>query len=128
MEGRMAARHANANRVDTLARSDARVLTSRAFTSQTAEKRMRISVRLAIILVVFSGSALAKGKKGAANAKGGASTMDTNDPAEKETSDEGPFAPRHKSEEAEAKDKEKAEVQATEHEEAAVKRRPRDKM
>jgi len=34
---------------------------------------MRISVRLAIILVVFSGHALAKGKKGAAkDAKSGA--------------------------------------------------------
>src|SRR5450432_2907914 len=88
---------------------------------------MRISLRLAIILVIFSGHALAKGKKGAGDAKSGASTMDSNDPAEKETSDDGPCAPKHKSEEAEAKEKEKTEVEATEHVDT-VKRRPRDKV
>jgi hypothetical protein len=88
---------------------------------------MRISLGLAIILVIFSGHALAKGKKSAEDAKAGASTMDSNDPAAKETSDEGPFAPKHKSEEAEAKDKEKTEGEATEHVDT-VKRRPRDKL
>jgi len=86
---------------------------------------MRTSIRVAIILVVFSGHALAKGKKAAGDAKSGASTMDSNDPVEKETADDGPFAPKHKSEEAVAK--EKAEVQATEHPDV-VKRGPRDKI
>ena len=57
---------------------------------------MRISGRVAIILVIFSAHAFgaqpAKGK--AKKAHAGASSMDSNDPAEKEKSDEGPFAPR----------------------------------
>jgi hypothetical protein len=85
---------------------------------------MRISVRALIILVVFSGHALAKGKKGATDAKPGAGMMDSNDPADKETVDDGPFAPKHKSEEVEAK--EKAETQAEEHHED-IRRKPRDK-
>jgi hypothetical protein len=86
---------------------------------------MRISVRAFIILVVFSGHAFAKGKKPAADAKSGAGMMDSNDPAEKETSDDGPFAPTHKSEEAEAK--EKQETQAAEQSQEVIKRKPRAK-
>jgi hypothetical protein len=90
---------------------------------------MRISVRLAIILVVFSGHAFAKGKKGAeSDAKsGGGTTMDSNDPADKETADDGPFAPKHKSEETEAKEKDKKVEEASEPKEV-VKRGPRDKF
>ncbi len=91
---------------------------------------MRISARLAIILVIFSGHALAaKGKKAAADAKSG-SSMDGNDPADKETSDEGPFAPAHKTDEggsgdANAKPK-NGEAAPPPVEE--VRRRPRDKF
>src|SRR4051812_26847605 len=88
---------------------------------------MRTSIRVAIILVVFSGHALAKDKKPAKDAKSGAGMMDSNDPADKETADDGPFAPKHKSEQAEAKEKEKAEVEASERPDS-VKRSPRDKM
>lgn len=88
---------------------------------------MRISIRVAIILAIFSGHALAKGKKDDANAKSGAGMMDSNDPADKETSDDGPFAPKHKSEEAEAaaKDKEAADTAAPVD---VVKPRHRDKI
>ncbi len=55
---------------------------------------MRISGRVAIILVIFSAHASAKPK--AKKAHDGASTMDSNDPVEKEKSDEGPFAPKGK--------------------------------
>ncbi len=86
---------------------------------------MRISIRVAIILAVFSGHALAKGKKD--DAKTGAGMMDSNDPADKETSDDGPFAPTHKSETAEADAKDKQAAQATEHVDN-VKPRRRDKI
>jgi hypothetical protein len=88
---------------------------------------MRISIRVAIILAIFSGQALAKGKKDAADSKGGAGMMDSNDPADKETSDDGPFAPKHKTEEAEGSEKEKEAAQPSEHPDV-VKRRPRDKV
>ena len=90
---------------------------------------MRFSVRLAIILVVFSGHALAKPKKGGDDAKkSGAGMMDSNDPVDKETSDEGPFAPKHKSEEGEeGETKAKGATPASEaHEE--VRRSPRAKV
>jgi len=61
---------------------------------------MRTVIRAAIILVFVSGPAFAKGKKGAAEAKSGAGMMDSNDPAEKETSDKGPFAPKTEAGEA----------------------------
>ncbi|HEY4103228.1 MAG TPA: hypothetical protein VGM44_05025 [Polyangiaceae bacterium] len=102
---------------------------------------MRFSLRLGLILVLLSGHALAaKGKKTDDQKPSGA-TMDTNDPADKETSDHGPFAPAHKTPEegatpsegegdkgegeAEAKPK-KTEAEAAPVEE--VKRRPRDKI
>ncbi|HEX3773139.1 MAG TPA: hypothetical protein VHV51_01680 [Polyangiaceae bacterium] len=101
---------------------------------------MRISLRLGLILVLLSGHALAaKGKKATADKPAGA-TMDTNDPADKETSDHGPFAPAHKTPEegatqsegdnqgeteGEAKPK-KAEAEVAPIED--VKRRPRDKV
>jgi hypothetical protein len=89
---------------------------------------MRISVRVAIILVIFSGHALAKGKKGADAAKSGAGMMDSNDPADKETSDKGPYAPPQKSEQAEAKEKKEKEAEVLTEEHDNVKRRPRDKF
>jgi len=84
---------------------------------------MRTVIRAAIILVFVSGPAFAKGKKGAAEAKSGAGMMDSNDPAEKETSDKGPFAP--KTEAGEAGD-EKAAPAVTEAPPEVVKPRPRD--
>jgi hypothetical protein len=83
---------------------------------------MRISIRVAIILAIFSGHALAKGKKGDDDAKTGAGMMDSNDPAEKETSDDGPFAPKHKTEETQEKEQEHAERAPV------VKPRTRDKI
>ena len=54
---------------------------------------MRKSLRLTIILVIFSGHALAaKGKKGAP--KEPASTMDQSDPAAKEQSEKKAAAPK----------------------------------
>jgi hypothetical protein len=85
---------------------------------------MRISLGLAIILVVFSGQAAAKGKK--ADAKPGAGMMDSNDPADKETTDDGPFAPKRKSEQTEAKEAAQAEVEEDRQAEAKIKRQPRD--
>jgi len=97
---------------------------------------MRISARLAIILVIFSGHALAaKGKKAAADAKTGAS-MDGNDPADKETSDQGPFAPAHKTDDSnegqdQASDQPTAKSKKGEEATAPVeevRRQPRDKF
>lgn len=84
---------------------------------------MRISSRVAIILVIFSGQAFAKGKKDAPGGKTGAGMMDSNDPVEHEKSDEGPFAPKGKIDEA-------GEPGADDHPEpaAVVKARPRDKI
>jgi hypothetical protein len=89
---------------------------------------MRISVRVAIILVIFSGHALAKGKKGADEGKSGAGMMDSNDPADKETSDKGPYAPPKKSEQTEAKEKKEKEAEVVEQQHEDIKRRPRDKF
>jgi hypothetical protein len=70
---------------------------------------MRISTRVAIILVIFSGHALAKGKKAAAPKQAGES-MNSNDPIEKEQSDEGPFAPKGKTGELKEEEEKQAEV------------------
>ena len=84
---------------------------------------MRISGRVAIILVIFSAHALAKPK--AKKAHDGASTMDSNDPVAKEKSDEGPFAPKGKTGELK-----KEEVKQEEAEKVAAeppeKPEPRD--
>ena len=85
---------------------------------------MRTVIRAAIILIFVSGSAFAKGKKaaGAEKPKSGAGMMDANDPAEKETSDQGPFAPK-------AATGEQAEEQAVPVDaEEVVKARARDKV
>jgi len=84
---------------------------------------MRIWIRALIILAVFSGHALARGKKPAAGDKSGAGMMDSNDPAEKETSDDGPFAPAHKTEETKEKEKEVVEAEHP----PVIKPRVRDK-
>jgi hypothetical protein len=84
---------------------------------------MRISCRVAIILVIFAGHAWAKPKK--SNAKHPGTTMDSNDPVEKEKSDEGPFTPSGKTGPLK-----REEVKQEEAERAAalpaIKRRPRD--
>ncbi len=90
---------------------------------------MRISARLAIVLLIFSGHALAaKGRK--ADAKPAGASMDSNDPASKETSDEGPYAPAHKTaEEADGNAAVKpkpGEAPAPPPEE--IRRSPRDKF
>ena len=60
---------------------------------------MRTSLRVAIILVIFSGHALAaKGKQGKAP-KHPVETMDSNDPAEKELSEKKAAAPKPETEE-----------------------------
>ena len=60
---------------------------------------MRTSLRVAIILMVFSGHALAaKGKKGAAP-KGPVETMDSNDPTAQEVSEKKQAAPKPETEE-----------------------------
>jgi hypothetical protein len=73
--------------------------------------------------VIFSGHALAKPKK--ANPKHPGTTMDSNDPVDKEKSDEGPFTPAGKTGPLK-----REEVKQQEAERAAalppIKRRPRD--
>src|SRR5882724_11474863 len=86
---------------------------------------MRISSRVAIIVVIFSGHAWAKPKK--ANAKHTGTTMDSNDPVEKEKSDEGPFTPSGKTGELK-KEEEKQEEEKRVAALPPVKRRPRDKI
>jgi hypothetical protein len=55
---------------------------------------MRIGRGIALILVIFTSTTWAQAKaKKASSTKPTASSMDANDPAVKETSDEGPFAP-----------------------------------
>ncbi len=86
---------------------------------------MRISCRVAIILVIFSGQAWAKPKK--ANAKQPGTTMDSNDPVENEKSDEGPFTPSGKTgplKREEVKQEEAERVAAL----PPIKRRPRDEV
>jgi hypothetical protein len=87
---------------------------------------MRISSRVAIILVIFSSHALAKPKKANAKHTGGA-TMDSNDPVEKEKSDEGPFTPSGKTGEIK-KEEEKQEEEKRLAALPPIKRRPRDKL
>jgi hypothetical protein len=86
---------------------------------------MRISCRVAIILVIFAGHAWAKPKKANANHPG--TTMDSNDPVEKEKSDEGPFTPSGKTGPLK-----REEMKQEEAERAAalppIVRRPRDKV
>ena len=87
---------------------------------------MRISSRVAVILVFFGAHAWAKPKK-ATDAKHTRTTMDSNDPADKETSDEGPFAPTGKTGQL----KQEAVKQEELKREAAlppITRRPRDKV
>ncbi len=84
---------------------------------------MRISCRVAVILVIFSGHAWAKPKK--ANPKHPGTTMDSNDPVDKEKSDEGPFTPAGKTgplKQEEVKQAEAERVAAL----PPITRRPRD--
>jgi hypothetical protein len=74
---------------------------------------MRISGKTAVLLVIFNAHAWAA--QPAARAKGkpahtGASSMDSNDPVEKEKSDAGPFAPQGKT--GELKEEEAAQERA----------------
>ena len=84
---------------------------------------MRISCRIAVILVIFSGHAWAKPKK--ANPKHPGTTMDSNDPVDKEKSDDGPFTPAGKTgplKQEEVKQEEAERVAAL----PPINRRPRD--
>ncbi|HEY1535595.1 MAG TPA: hypothetical protein VGF76_16350 [Polyangiaceae bacterium] len=84
---------------------------------------MRISCRIAVILVIFSGHAWAKPKK--ANPKHPGTTMDSNDPVDKEKSDDGPFTPEGKTgplKREEVKQEEAERVAAL----PPINRRPRD--
>jgi len=85
---------------------------------------MRTSLRLVIILVVFSGHALAAKPKKGGNAKHPVQTMDSNDPAEKEVSVKAETEAKVEVEQSEAKVAEEQQL----HVDAAEVAKARDKV
>jgi hypothetical protein len=87
---------------------------------------MRLARGIALLLVIFTSTTLASAKaKKAQGSKAAASSMDSNDPVVKETSDEGPFAPGGKAAE-EKKDDAKQHQDDAVAEAPSLKPAPRD--